>query len=296
MPLPALTPIAQTRFTAEIDFSFCLPPVSLVSWDSPLAKSVQPSDNWLNENFQVILGLVTALLLGSHRDLLTLKIGIFCPWVCIVDFLITKFQLAPWAKHAKYWQYQSPRERIAEALQMDPSLVEPCHVLLALKVNPGILAAYLRINTSISSASTTVNHSIALIPKHTRFTGQWMQALVSVTRSLGTLVVVAPKRARFGFFRYLIPAAIKAFGCLAVDYDCSFGGLLANLASARANSGSTNKLWNQLSLYKPLSFEQVPLAISVRFIPVDAQGTVLSFLVPANSTLPVAGRLPHKAR
>ena len=182
----------------------------LIEYQDPRARSTPKSHSWEHtEEHTRWLISVTSLALDafavlifnslsfSHNKGFTL--GFFCPWRCLNDRVTKLFTsdaiddsnkrttltlLDTLEKSAgKKWQSLTIRE-VRDALEDFSS----------------DFANFLVIGTSISSASASVRHSVVFIPRHTKFTGQTDQAVVSCTRATGAMLLFCPLSCRDGFF------------------------------------------------------------------------------------------------
>jgi hypothetical protein len=139
----------------------------------------------------------------SEEETRSSKIGIFTPWLKVTKHLASYFSLSQWYDHKN--KEENPWDYLKQAFGSEWKNKSFETFAKHFSEHPHQIRSILHIQTSITSASTTVTHALVIIPKHTKFTNNWAQGLVCLSRAQGTNFLFCPPRPPAGFFRYILP-------------------------------------------------------------------------------------------
>ena len=204
--LPLATSIARKRFERSSKLKTQLFPTCLFDWNDPTARSNSSDNTWLR-SVECIVNTMVAFILTttefSEAETRMSKIGIFTPWLKVTKHLVSYYSLSQWLDHKN--KSENPWDYLEEEFgqHWKDLLIEK--IAQHIHEHPYKVRSILHIQTSITSASTTVTHALIIIPRHTRFTNNWAQGLVCLSRAQGTNFIFCPPRPPAGFFRYILP-------------------------------------------------------------------------------------------
>ena len=185
-------------------------------------KSVSAKDScdygafWLDDCLQLVFSAFTVFIFASIQSSRQQKfcLGFLCPWRCLNDEVTKRFDLAAIEQNTEQDRPQTLLDLLRQEIDEDLNNIGLEDIRQLLCSKPHVFAPFVVAGTSISSASANVRHSLVIVPRHTAFTGELAQALVSVTRAQGLQLLVAPPTALKGFFRLAIPMFAKLTGLL----------------------------------------------------------------------------------
>ena len=207
--------------------------------------------------------LIYSSLKTSHQQKFCL--GFFCPWRCLNDEISDRFSPAAVTEHdtAQTVVRDTILDVLLEALPgetLEDIILDDIHDLLV--TQPQLFANFVVAGTSISSASANVRHSVVIIPQHTAFTSERSQALVSVSRSQGIQLVLAPPTCLKGFFRLALPLFAKQTGLLNLA-GSSPTDLMDSLRQSKPTLVTPSEVSDNLCLDVPQEFnlQKLPPAV-----------------------------------
>ena len=169
--LPKMTSTAKHRFCEPHTQHCQLFPTNLIDWNDPTARSVSSSHEWL-KSVECIVNTMVAFILTSTRfkdaETRASKIGIFTPWLKVTKHLVSYYSLSQWLDHKN--ADENPWSYLEQALGQNWKALPIETIASHIKRHPYQVRSILHIQTSITSASTTVTHALIIIPRHTKFT------------------------------------------------------------------------------------------------------------------------------
>ena len=201
------------------------------------AKSDRSQSTWLHKAKAISLDIMALMIFSSltpsHEQSFTL--GFLSPWKCINDFLTDHFK-SPALVDSGTNKAKNVLEAVTRVCNKPISAITLEDVRVVLARQAHMLAHFMVIGTSISSASANVRHAIAFVPKHTTFTAEFQQSVVACTRATGVFALVCPMVCKSGFFRTFIPCSLKLGALVPIETT----GERWNLQALRAAFAATN--------------------------------------------------------
>jgi hypothetical protein len=172
--MPKTTTDALKRFTEPHKHIHALFPTSLIEWNNPSAKSSSRDSAWLKDVECIVTTMIAFILQNtgfSNAETRSSKIGIFTLWLKVTKHLQSYFSLSQWKDHKNIGE--NPWTYLEEYLGHNWKLETLETIARHIANHPHQIRSILHIQTSITSASTTVTHALVIIPRHTKFTSNW---------------------------------------------------------------------------------------------------------------------------
>ena len=262
--LPLATSIARKRFERSSKLTTQVFPTCLFDWNDPKARSNSSDNTWLRSvecivNTTVAFILMTAEFSESETRLS--KIGIFTPWLKVTKHLVSYYSLSQWLDHKN--KNENPWDYFEEEFGQRWKDLPIEEIAQHIHEHPYKVRSILRIQTSITSASTTVTHALVIIPRHTRFTSNWAQGLVCLSRAQGTNFIFCPPRPPAGFFRYILPILHRKQDTPKLASISTTEVLNALTVASTLGGRSSLHCFRNQHFYTPLIFFDWPIAIKL---------------------------------